>query len=166
MIPIVYDRRTMTAREKEAKIRELAIEGAETQPNIREIAVRLVRGTERGRHIERLGKLLTWVQSIDYHREPIEMFHRASTVAGEGGDCDDLVILLGALAWSLKYPFRVRPIGHPDGPRHYSIQLGFPESETPDGDTGTAWVWAEASGPAFLGEHPLTAEQRLSARVG
>lgn len=150
----------LTAAGKTRTMRQYAISGA-TDPTIRLVSVRLVQSARRGDDVERLRRLHAWVRSaVDYHREPIEMFHPAGHVARYGGDCDDLVILLGALAWSLKYPFRIEPIGNPDGPRHYSIRLGYPESETPDGTADTRWLWAEASVQARFGESPFSAELR------
>jgi len=168
MIPILYRRAHMTATAKLGAIVDLATRGAEDEPNIRELAVRLARSAPVGDHVARLRLLHAWVRDgVDYHREPVEMLHPASVVAREGGDCDDKVILLGALAWSLKYPFRVVPIGNPLGPRHYSIQLGAPESEQPEGDDRTVWHWAEPSSVLVpFGESPTDAERRLGGAVG
>lgn len=151
----------MSAVQKTAAIRQRAIDGA-SDPVVRNASARLVRGTARGDYLTRIRRFHTWVRgAVDYHREPVEMFQPAGQTAKEGGDCDDLVILLGALNWSHRLPFRVEPIGHPDGPSHYSIRLGFPESDSPDGDEQTAWFWTEASCPARFDEHPLAAVLRL-----
>jgi hypothetical protein len=151
----------MSAQQKTRTIRRLAIEGAR-DPVVRNVAARLVRGTERGDYLTRIKRFHAWVRgAVDYHREPIEMFQPAGMTAKQGGDCDDLVILLGALNWSHRLPFRVEPIGHPEGPSHYSVRLGFPESDDPDGDGGTSWFWTEASCAARFDEHPLLAELRL-----
>lgn len=151
----------MTGREKTARIRLLAVEGAE-HPWVRRVAVDLVRSLPRDAHRERVERLFRFVQSsVPYHREPVELLHPAAVVLAEGGDCDDHSILLGALAWALRYPFRVVAHGHPDGPAHYSADLGTPPAEAPEGDAATVWRHFETTIDALPGESTDVAVQRL-----
>lgn len=146
--------------EKTRLLETRIFEGA-LEPAVRDIAVRLVAGTNRNDHTERLARLHRFVRdSIDYHREPIELFQSATLTLERGGDCDDLVILLGALAWSLRYPWAVEPVGDPNDPDHYSIALGWPAGNEPRGEPRTHWIQAEASAAAVFGEHPNAAAER------
>jgi hypothetical protein len=148
--------------EKTELIASKARHGAEREPEVRQCAVDLIKSTDRGAHVERLGRLHAFCRDgVDYHREPIEMLQDATITLRDGGDCDDLVILLAALAWSIKYPFQIVPVGDPMNPHHYSAQLGYPESAAPWGDAHTTWLDAEVSVPAQLGEPWYDAERRL-----
>ena len=151
------------AAEKTETIRRYAVSGAENEPLVRRVAVALVRGTDPNDHLARLTRLHQFVRdSIDYVREPVEMLHPASVTLEMGAnDCDDKTILLGALAWSLKYPFIVRPVGPADNPSHYTNLVGYPQSDTPQGDASTTWVHAETTIPALTGEPVEAAERRL-----
>jgi hypothetical protein len=132
-----------------------------TEPAVRDIAQRLVLGTDRNDHAERIARLHRFVRdAIDYHREPVEMFQSPTLTLERGGDCDDLVLLLGALAWSLRYPWQVEPVGDPRDPHHYSLRLGFPAHDEPWGDAHTSWIQTEASAAARLGESPQAAGAR------
>ena len=122
-------------------------------PVVRRVAQELVHTANRNDHIERLTRLHRFVRDcVDYHREPIEMFQSARTTLNRGGDCDCLVILLGALAWSLRYPVAPWPYGPSEDPSHYSILLGWPPSDEPTGAADTQWIAAEASCQARFGE--------------
>lgn len=144
-------------------LRQRATSGA-LSPSVREVAVRLVRGVPENDHQERLERLHRFVRGHTYVREAIERFQSpAETMRVGAGDCDDLAALLGALAWSLKYPFRVVPqLGEPNEPGHYTLFLGYPETETPHGEgENRHWLAAETTpvGRGYrklqLGEHPL-----------
>ncbi len=153
---------SLTGPEKTRFLSVLAVHGAEEEPLIRQTAVNLIRGTHRDAHRERLERLHRFVRdNVQYHREPVEMFHYPSHTLLYGGDCDDHVALLGALAWSLKYPFRIVPVGDPEGPRHYTIELGYPEADTFRGDEHTRWMPAETTIDALPGESIEAAEARL-----
>ena len=89
------------------------------------------------------------------------MFHPATQVLLEGGDCDDKVILLCALAWSLRYPFHVEAIGDPDAPSHYTCAIGAPPCDDPEGDERTVWHWYETIIDALPGEHTEQALRRI-----
>lgn len=144
-----------------------ALEGA-LDPHVREVAVRLVRNVAASNHVEKLGRLHRFARSHSYVREPIERFAAPrDTMRTGAGDCDDLVILLGALAWSLKYPFRVVPQHDPANPGHYTAMVGWPEASAPHGDADTRqWLAAESTpiGPDYqllpLGDYPLAALHR------
>lgn len=145
--------------EKTALAIELAIHGATFEPLVRQTAVALmsglplVRGSTPAQHVERLERLHAFVRdSVPYQNEPVEMFQPPTVTLTEGGDCDDHVILLGALAWSLRYPFAIEPSGDPADPFHYTIALGYPPADLPSGDASTTWLAAETTIPAELGE--------------
>ena len=88
------------------------------------------------------------------------MFQTARTTLEHGGDCDDLVILLGALAWALRYPFAVEPVGDPLDPVHYSLALGFPAADEPQGNPNTVWFNTEPAAAAAFGESAQAAANR------
>lgn len=147
-------------RAKTELLRERIFEGA-LDPTVRDIAVRLVQSVDRNDHRERLARLHRHVRdNLSYQREPVEQFQSASWTLEHGGDCDCLTIALGALAWSLRYPVQVQPHGPPDDPEHYSLWLGMPAGDSPDGDASTEWIHAEASAAAAFGERTEAAAQR------
>lgn len=142
--------------EKTRLLESRIFEGA-TDPAVRAIAVELVRTTERNAHAERLARLHRFVRdAVDYHRESVETFQRPGLTLETGGDCDDLVALLAAFAWSLRYPWAVEPVGDPMEPDHYTLWLGSPPSNEPHGEAWTVWTAAEPSAAAGFGE---TAQQ-------
>jgi len=146
--------------EKTDLLRQKILEGA-LHPAVREIAVMLVQMVDRGDHRERVARLHRFVRdAVDYHMESIEIFQHPSYTLQHGGDCDDLTLLLGSLAWSLRYPWDVQPHGDPLDPRHYSIFLGWPPAELPTGDERTTWIHAEASAAAAFGESSHSAAAR------
>jgi len=147
-------------REKTRLLEALVFQGA-TEPMVREVAQGLIRGTNRNDHWERLARLHRFVRdSVDYHREPVEQFQSPSLTLERGGDCDDLVLLLAALAWSLRYPWRIRAVGNPRDPHHYSLELGWPAADEPHGNERTRWIHAEPSVAATFGESAEQAAQR------
>ena len=149
-----------TLSEKRSLLVSRAIEGA-LNPEIRKLAVDLVRGADNYDHAERLRRLHAFVRdNVDYHREPVEMFQHPVQTLYEGGDCDDHVALLSALAWSIKYPFSVEPYPNWQDHAHYTTKLGYPESETWQGDEDTTWVDCETTIQAKFGEHVSVAERR------
>lgn len=146
-------------------IRQYALLGS-TEPLVRQTAVSLVNTAPRFGHVERVSRLHRFVRdSVPYHREPVEMIHRATHVLTHGGDCDDHVLLLCALAWALRYPFIVDPVGDPLGPAHYSTRLGVPTAEEPHGDPGTEWFQVETTLPAFFGEPVESVAGRMGGLV-
>lgn len=153
---------TMSGPEKTAFLRSLVYAGA-TEPLVRDSAVGLIRGTHRDDHWERLSRLHRFVRdAVDYHREPIEMFHAPTVTLLEGGDCDDHVLLLCSLAWSLRYPFDVVPIGGSfEDPAHYTCRLGQPPNDEPYGDANTRWADFETTIDALPGEHVNDALDRI-----
>lgn len=114
-------------RDGEAKtelLRERIFEGA-LHPLVRDTAVRLVQMCDRNDHAERVARLHRFARDwVDYHQESVELFQHAAHTLEHGGDCDDLTILLGALAWTLRYPWIVVPHGDPQDPVHYSLFIG------------------------------------------
>jgi hypothetical protein len=152
----------MSGRQKTDFLRSL-VYASSVEPLVRQTAVRLVNGLPRDAHWDRLVRLHRFVRdAVDYHREPVEMFHTATQTLQEGGDCDDMVLLLGALAWSLRYPFQVVPVGDDfDAPEHYTAKLGWPPSDSPTGDAGTHWADFECTIDALPGEHVQDALRRI-----
>lgn len=147
-------------RQKTELVRERILEGA-LHPNVRDVAVRLTHMVDRNDHRERIARLHRFVRdAVSYHREPVEQLQHADWTLHWGGDCDCLSILLGALGWSLRYPFAIQDHGDPADPEHYSLWLGWPSSDTPDGDSRTKWTHAEVSAAAALGERTEAAAQR------
>jgi hypothetical protein len=151
----------MSGPQKTEYLVSLVYEGA-LEPLVRRVAVDLCTGLHRDAHLERLERLHRFVRdSVPYHREPVEMFHTATQVLLEGGDCDDKVILLCAMAWSLRYPFHVEPYGDPEAPSHYTCAIGTPPCDEPTGDASTVWRWYETTVDALPGEHTDEALRRL-----
>ncbi|HXS82641.1 MAG TPA: hypothetical protein VN896_07950 [Methylomirabilota bacterium] len=152
----------MTAREKTDYLIRLVFEGA-IETLVRRIAVDLLVGVPRDDHATRLERLHRFVRdAVPYHRESVEMFHRPTQTLTEGGDCDDHVILLCSLAWSLRYPFHVEKTGDPDDPGgHYTCALGYPPHDNPDGDDRTSWAWYETTVDALPGEWVFDALDRI-----
>jgi len=159
-----------TGEQKTAYMIQLAIHGATFEPLVRDTAVALMRGLPllRGaadEHVPRLRRLQEFVRdSVPYHGEAIEILQAASNTLEHGGDCDDHVILLGALAWSMRYPFAIIATGDPADPYHYTIALGYPPGDHPSGSSDTLWLAAETTIPAELGEELSDAMQRTQTR--
>lgn len=133
-------------------VRWKALQGS-IEPLVRQTAVRLVSSAPRFDHSERVRRLHRFVRdSVPYMREAVETLQSATLTLEEGGDCDDHCILLCALAWSVRYPFIVEPVGPASSPDHYSTRLGIPPAENPHGDKETRWFQAETTLPAQFGE--------------
>ncbi len=146
--------------EKTEVLRQRILEGA-LHPAVRDTAVRLTQMVSRNNHRETVARLHRFVRdAVRYHQEPVEQFQHAAWTLEHGGDCDCLTILLGSLAWSLRYPWIEQPHGDPKDPEHYSIWLGYPPADTPGGDRRTTWIHAEPSAAAALGESSQAAAQR------
>jgi len=147
-------------RSKTELLRERIFEGA-LDPAVRDTAVRLTQMVDRNHHRERVRRLHAFVRdAVQYHNEPAEMFQSAPWTLEHGGDCDCLTILLGSLAWSLRFPWLEQSHGDPLDPEHYSIWLGFPPSDSPTGDAHTIWTHAEPSAAAAFGETSQEAAHR------
>lgn len=146
--------------EKTALLRDRILDGA-LHPAVREVAVMLVKMCDRNDHHERLARLHRFVRdAVDYHQESVELFQHPAYTLEHGGDCDDLTALLGALAWTLRYPWLVEPYGDPLDPRHYALDLGWPTAELPHGDAHTVWIHTEPSAAAAFGELTEAAASR------
>lgn len=162
MTPLAHTLEFVADGFEKTRIIEAMGEVGALDPMIRDTAVELVRTAGKGDHIERLKRIHRFVRdSVPYHREPIEMLHPAGLVLTDGGDCDDHAILIRALAWALKYPSIVEPYGNPAAPIHYTMRIGFPESETIHGDPDTIWIPCETTIAATFGEHVSSAARRL-----
>lgn len=142
-------------------LRQMVITGS-SEPLVRHTAGVIVANVSNTDHLERLRRLHRFVRdSVPYLRETVEMFAPATYTLEHGGDCDDHVILLAALAWSLRYPWIVEPVGDPSGPEHYSLRLGAPPSLNPWGDAKTTWWQTETTVPAQFGEPIDSIAERL-----
>jgi hypothetical protein len=151
----------MSGQEKTELLRSLVYSGA-VEPLVRRVAVDLVRVVPRDDHWGRLERLHRFVRdSVPYHREAVEMFQPPTVTLQEGGDCDDHVLLLCSLAWSLRYPFDVRSVGDPEDPSHYECRLGQPPSDSPTGDSSTRWSAYETTIDALPGEDVHAALRRI-----
>ncbi len=151
----------MSGEEKTRFLRSLVYTGA-LEPMVRQTAVDLVRSAPRDAHWERLSRLHRFVRdAVPYHREPIETFQAPTMTLLQGGDCDDHVLLLCSLAWALRYPFDVVPIGDWNDPSHYTSRLGSPPDDSPTGDVNTRWASFETTIDAVPGEHVLDALARI-----
>lgn len=141
---------------------ELAYRGA-LDAAVRQTAVAIVKGLPRDAHRDRIERLHRFVRdSVPYHRESIETFQPAIVTLTDGGDCDDHAILLSALAWSIRYPFVIEPVGEPADPDHYSTKLGYPPGDSPHGDARTTWLQCETTIDALFGEPLGHARARLA----
>lgn len=162
--PSKYTVYTMTGAQKTDFLRSLVYAGS-TEPMVRQTAIRLVRGLHRDAHWEHLVRLHRFVRdSVPYFREPVEMFYAPTETLLHGADCDDHVLLLCSLAWSLRYPFDVVPVGDWSDPYHYTCRLGFPPNDEPHGDARTTWHSFETTVDAVPGEHVLDALDRIGSR--
>lgn len=146
-------------QEKTRLLFKLAVDDA-LDARVRDAATRIAASTRSD--IERIRRLHRFVRdSVPYFREPIEMFAPAWFTMRHGGDCDDHVRLLLALAWSLRYPIAVEAIGDPAQPAHYTARVGFPAHDSPAGDSHTRWIPCETTIPAMFGEHVSDAVRRM-----
>ena len=139
-------------QDKTALLRTLVLWGA-TDDLIRSSAIELIQNTRTDDHLGRLGRLHRFMSSVLYFREPVEMFQPPSYTIQKGGDCDDHVLTHAALAWSLRYPFAIEPAGDTKGPYHYTLRVGYPPHDEPEGDENTTWIAVETTIPAEFGEH-------------
>jgi hypothetical protein len=155
---------TMSGPEKTQFLRSLVYSGALEQL-VRQTAVDLVRTAPRDDHWERLARLHRFVRdAVPYHREPVETFQAATVTLEQGGDCDDHALLLCSLAWALRYPFIIDPIGDPEDPVHYTCQIGQPPDDHPTGGLTTRWASYETTIDALPGEHVLDALDRINGK--
>jgi hypothetical protein len=152
----------MTPQQKTAFLENLIFAGA-VNPTVRRVTVDLMIGVGRDDHVERLCRIHRFVRdSVPYHREPVEMFHPAGQTLVEGGDCDDKAILICAMGWTLRYPWRVLKLGGQNDPGgHYTTAIGYGPSDLPYGDRSTRWGWFETSCDALPFEWVLDAVYRI-----
>jgi transglutaminase-like putative cysteine protease len=162
----IYNVYMMTPTQKTAYLENFVFAGA-LNPLVRNTTIAMLRGVHRDDHVERLARMHRFVRdSVPYHREPVEIFQPAATTLVDGGDCDDKVILLCAMGWSLRYPFQVVKI--PDDPNdpggHYTMRVGYGPSDEPHGERTTKWFWVETTIDALLGEYVADAVVRIFGR--
>lgn len=125
-------------------------EAGAREPLIRAIAVQLVRRHQPWQHRRRLESLCRFVASLPYYREEIERFQAPTLTLTQGGDCDDHVIALIALGWTLRYPGQPIEVDcDAEGwPGHYQTALGWPEADFIEGSDATHWELCETILPA------------------
>ena len=83
-----------------------------------------------------------------------DVVHDVAATARDGGDCEDLAICLVAAALAARLPARLVWL---DPRTEHSPQAHVAAKIFVDG----AWLWAEPTVRADLGEHPWTAAERL-----
>lgn len=91
------------------------------------------------------------VQRLLYAREPVEQFAGPDQVVRQGGgDCDDQVLLVGSLLYSIRIPVRVHVIGWPKpGQRSVTWRHVYVEARL-----GRRWVPVETIHRVPLGWDP------------
>lgn len=109
------------------KMAQLAKSGSHSYP-IRNLATRITRDVPSKFPTAELGALYKWVRdNIRYRYDPLGLEWLQSpqrTVLEGAGDCDDMTILLGALAGALGHPYRFRTVGAaPDVQQHVGVQV-------------------------------------------
>lgn len=156
----------MGPEDKMRRLRAMIDSGA-VDPMVHELAAQIVAQTPPRDATAEAAAVLAWVQhNIRYTRELVETFQSAAyTLAHRYGDCDDMVVALGALLESLTIPTRLEVLGwHEQGvfdARHIFLRVGLP-AHAP-----TAWVAAESILPVPLGWEPAVyASQRLQKQSG
>jgi len=116
---------------------------------VRTKALSLISHLAQKAYTDEAKALFTYVQSqIRYVRDPVgtEMLHTAGKVMEFGqGDCDDKVILLGALLQSIGHPVRLVAVGKsPNDYCHVYIETRI----------GPSWVAMETTEPYPFGWKP------------
>ena len=99
---------------------------------------------------------LARAQAAGYVPDPAacEWYQSPDVTAAHGGDCDDLCILLVALARALDLPCRIVRLPQPGAAEDHVLCTVWARG---------AWRWAEPSiAGARLGEHPADALRRLN----
>lgn len=111
----------------------------------------------RGSSTERASALLASIQALPYVPDPpgVERLQTSAETAREGGDCEDKAALFAVLARAAGLPAEVIWFSQPSLAKdHVTARVRV------DG----AWLWAETTIPARLGEHPYEAAARLGLR--
>lgn len=109
--------------------------------------------------VDALAMALATAQRAAYVPDPAscatDFYKRPSDTWREGGDCDDLCILLLCLALSADLSVVPERIALPHAPQDHLACLGW---------DGAAWRWCDPSQRgARVGEHPAAAATRLGA---
>lgn len=134
---------------------ELAREGAKL-PEVRALASQLARGRAGAQSY--CARALAYVQALPYVPDPAgqEWFSPVAYAMRHGGDCDDKVPVLIALALAAGIDGRPEWLSQPGQPQNHVTALLR---------CGHGWQWAETILPgARLGEHPYQALARLGGR--
>jgi Transglutaminase-like superfamily len=132
------------------------IDQALNDSNFVRFAVDIVRNVAAYDELGELSALFSWVQSnIRYTKDPVtkeKLYPPQELLKIRAGDCDDISMLLGALAIALGYPARLITIAaDPSSPDEFSHV--YVEAECPAG-TGN-WVVLDAARPnAAFGLQP------------
>lgn len=109
-----------------AKMAKLARDGSSTY-EIRHLATEITRDVPSKAPTLELAAIYRWVRDhIRYRYDPLEcewLQAPARTVAEGAGDCDDMTILIAALAGALGHPWRFRTVGAtPSAQAHVAAQ--------------------------------------------
>ena len=124
------------------------VDQAQADPEFVRFAVDLVRNVPAYDEYGEVSALFQWVQSaIRYTKDPFskeKLYPPKELLKIRAGDCDDMSMLLGALALSLGYPARLITLGaNPDSPNEFSHV--YVEVEVPAGSG--QWVALDAARP-------------------
>ena len=114
-------------------IRKMAdlIQKGSTDYEIRGLAVRITHHVPSKQPTLEMAALYKWVRdNIRYRFDPVSMEWLQSpnrTLRERAGDCDDIAVLLGALAESIGYKTRLLTVGpEKERPKHIAIQVRIP----------------------------------------
>ncbi len=124
------------------------VEGALTDPTFIRFAVDLVRNVPAYDQLGEVGAIFAWVQSnIRYTMDPVskeKLYPPQELLKIRAGDCDDVSMLLGALALALGYPARLVTLSvDPAAPDEFSHV--YVEVEVPPGSD--QWLPLDAARP-------------------
>jgi transglutaminase-like putative cysteine protease len=139
--------------DKMRRLRGMIDDGA-NDPLVHELAAHIIAPIDARDAAGEAAMLLSWVQTkIRYTPERVETFQSARYTLEHGfGDCDDLVVVLGALLESIVIPTQLEVLGWTeDGVfdcRHIFLRVGLPPRAP------TEWVAAEPTLPVPFGWEP------------
>lgn len=134
------------------------VDEAQADPEFVRFAVDLVRNIPAYDEYGEVSALFQWVQSaIRYTKDPFskeKLYPPKELLKIRAGDCDDMSMLLGALALALGYPARLITLGaNPNAPNEFSHV--YVEVEVPAGSG--QWVPLDAARPgSAFGRQPET----------
>lgn len=146
-----------------------AIEAEADRPAVMQAARTIAASAGARGPSEMADALAAHVAALPFSRERVETFQGAAATLQHGGDCDDHVVLLGALCESLGIPTRIIILADDkDEGRHVFVEIGLPVDSPHvwrnlDTTAASSVAWS-----SDLGALPMRpADPRpLSARLG